>query len=87
MIFVDTGAWFAALVPDDAYHSAAAEFLRSNDEALVTTDYILDELLTLLKARGQLARAEFFIPQALSNSSQCGEGSNGSRQRMLSLHG
>ena len=53
-------------VPDDACHAAAATFLRSNDESLVTTDYILDELLTLLNARGHSARADSFIPQLLS---------------------
>ena len=36
MIFVDTGAWFAALVPDDSCHPAAADFLRANDEPLAT---------------------------------------------------
>ena len=66
MIFVNTGTWFAALVPDDACHAAAATFLRSNDESLVTTDYILDELLTLLNARGHYPRADSFIPQLLS---------------------
>jgi len=65
MIFVDTGAWFAALVPDDADHRAAAEFTRANKEPLVTTDFVLDELLTLLKTRGHLARAESFIKRVL----------------------
>ena len=68
MIFVDTGAWFAALVPDDSCHAAAAEFMRTNDEPLMTTDYVLDELLTLLKARGHVARAEVFVQQVLSDS-------------------
>lgn len=57
MIFVDTGAWFAAFVPNDADHPAADVWLDQNTELLVTTDYVLDELLTLLKVRGEFERA------------------------------
>ena len=57
MIFVDTSAWFAAYVPNDAHHQAADAFLRAVHERLVTTDWVLDELLTLLKARGEFHRA------------------------------
>jgi uncharacterized protein len=66
MIFVDTGAWFASLVPDDEFHPAAIAFLRTNDEPLVTTDYVLDELLTLLKARGHTRRGEVFVREVLN---------------------
>jgi len=51
MIFVDTGAWFASVVAWDANHAAAAAWLSSNHERLVSTDYVLDETLTLLRAR------------------------------------
>ena len=57
MIFVDTGAWFAAFVPNDSDHAAAAAWLEQNVEPLVTTDYVLDELLTLMKRRGEFSRA------------------------------
>ena len=50
-VFVDTGAWFAYFVRRDPDHRAAIEWMRRNRETLVTTDYILDELLTLLKMR------------------------------------
>ncbi len=65
MIFVDTGAWFASIVPWDANFSAATNWLRQNHERLITTDYIIDETLTLLRARKESARAnilgqEFF---------------------------
>jgi len=58
MIFVDTSAWFAAVVPSDPDHSAAANWLAINHEALLTTDYIVDETLTLLRARGERRRAQ-----------------------------
>jgi predicted nucleic acid-binding protein len=57
VIFVDTGAWFAAFVPNDADHTAADAWLEANTEWLVTTDYVIDELLTLMKIRGEFRRA------------------------------
>ena len=57
MIFVDTGAWFAAFVPNDPDHKAADKWLAVNTQPLVTTDYVVDELLTLLKVRGEFLRA------------------------------
>ena len=57
MIFVDTGAWYASLVPTDPDHGRAAAWLARNHSPLITTDYILDETLTLLRARGERRRA------------------------------
>src|SRR5215510_983109 len=50
-VFVDTGAWFAYFVLRDPDHAAAVAWMRQNRQPLVTTDYVLDELLTLLKLR------------------------------------
>ena len=50
-IFVDTGAWFAYFVRRDPDHRAAVEWMDHNRKPLVTTDYVLDELVTLLKLR------------------------------------
>ncbi len=57
MIFVDTGAWFASIVPWDANHAAAVAWLSQNRQPLVTTDFILDETLTLLRVRKETDRA------------------------------
>jgi predicted nucleic acid-binding protein len=57
MIFVDTGAWFALLVPEDRDHLAAESWLARNAHSLITTDYVIDELLTLLRMRGHAPRA------------------------------
>ena len=55
MIFVDTSAFYALEVEDDVNHVAARRFLREVREgryrAMLTTDYVLDEALTLLKLR------------------------------------
>ena len=50
-VFVDTGAWFAYFVRRDPDHAAATEWMRGNRQPLVTSDYVVDELLTLLKLR------------------------------------
>ena len=58
MVFVDTSAWFAAVVPSDANHSHAATWLATNSDVLITTDFVIDEILTLLRARGEHQRAK-----------------------------
>ena len=65
MIFVDTGAWYASVMPSDPNHVSASAWLIANQEPLLTTDFIIDETLTLLKVRGHFRRAlalghEFF---------------------------
>jgi predicted nucleic acid-binding protein len=49
--FVDTGAWVALFVEDDDRHEAARAWIISNRDRLVTSDYIVDEVLTLITAR------------------------------------
>jgi uncharacterized protein len=56
VIFVDTGAWFAVAVRNDPDHGGAMQWLRSNHEPLVTTDYILAETATLLRMRDKTIR-------------------------------
>ncbi len=53
--FVDTSGFYALLVQGDPWHERAKEILAQAAERrwrFVTTDYILDETATLLKARG-----------------------------------
>ena len=56
MIFVDTGAWFAIAVANDPDHEAAMSWLRRNQEPLITTDYVLAEIATLIRMRDKTAR-------------------------------
>jgi predicted nucleic acid-binding protein len=49
--FVDTGAWVAPFVEADAQHRAAREWVSTNRDRLITSDYIVDEVLTLIAAR------------------------------------
>jgi len=39
MIFVDTGAWFASVVPSDRDHFTATHWLNQNTQLLITSDY------------------------------------------------
>jgi predicted nucleic acid-binding protein len=57
MIFVDTSAWYAIAVPDDEKHRQVAGWLQANPLPLVTSDYVADETLTLLRSRGEHAKA------------------------------
>ena len=57
MISVDTGAWFALAVEADANHNRADEWLGENSLPLITTDYVVCETLTLLRARRETQRA------------------------------
>jgi uncharacterized protein len=60
MVFVDTSAWYAIAVPTDPGHAAVLSWYRSNRLPIVTTDFVVDETLTLLRARGESDRAIMF---------------------------
>lgn len=55
-LFIDTSGFFALLTQRDSQHQAARRVLRKaaiEKRRLLTTDYVLDETATLLKARGE----------------------------------
>jgi predicted nucleic acid-binding protein len=58
MIFVDSGAWFATIVPSDQDYRVAKSWFDTNDDMLVTSNFIVDETLTLFRARGETRHAE-----------------------------
>ena len=61
MIFVDTSAFYALEVEGDVNHAAARRFLGEIKEGMyrvmVTTDYVLDETLALLRLRHGVSAA------------------------------
>ncbi len=82
-VFVDTGAWFAYFVRRDPDHASAVGWMQQNRQPLVATEYVLDELITLLKLREshrvataagdvllteQVARLESVGPADLANA-------------------
>ena len=58
MVFVDTGVWYARFVSRDPDHERAVRLIDEHAGTLVTSDYIVDELLTLLQARGEARQIE-----------------------------
>src|SRR5215471_21551488 len=59
-VFVDTGAWVALRYGRDQHHGRARTLLRrlrTEGMGLVTTEWILAEAVTLLKARGAVDHA------------------------------
>lgn len=50
-IFVDTGGWYAVIARRDRDHESAKQFLTGNYLPLLTSDYVLDETVTLLQSR------------------------------------
>jgi predicted nucleic acid-binding protein len=57
MVFVDTSAWFAYFLPVDPNHQRVRTYVGSLAEPTATTDYCIDETLTLLSVRGEPRRA------------------------------
>lgn len=56
-VFVDTGAWVALRYRRDQYHARARTLLqrlRADGLGLVTTEWVMAEAVTLLKARGAI---------------------------------
>jgi len=50
LIFVDTSAWYALLDRKDRNHSHAVRFAQESGDLLLTSTYILDETVTLMRA-------------------------------------
>lgn len=57
MTFADSSGWFALYVPTDPHHLDAARWKKARRRPLITTDYVIDETLTLMRARGEYAVA------------------------------
>lgn len=57
MVFVDTSAWFAFFVPSDPNHSLVRDWFEHSAQPLLTTDFCVDETLTLLLLRRERRRA------------------------------
>lgn len=51
LAFVDTSAWFSFFVAGDPDHRVVAGTLPEWEGRLLTTDYVFDELVTLLRYR------------------------------------
>jgi len=71
-VFIDTSGFYALLAKKDDRHQQAVEYLQNAAESrirFVTTDYVLDETATLLKAHGQSALLAPFLERLFASSS------------------
>ena len=63
-LFIDTGGFYALISPESPSHQLAVEIMQAAAEQrrrAITTDYVVDETATLLRARGLTKLlAEFF---------------------------
>lgn len=60
-IFVDTGAWASIAMKGDKHHEEAVQLLhdfQKDSISLITSDYILDEVLTLVRKRSTHEKAK-----------------------------
>ena len=70
-IFVDTAGWMACADSADPAHGrarAARDAALTAGQLLVTTDYVIDESLTLIRVRLSLAAAETWWDQVEGSS-------------------
>ena len=69
-LFVDTSAWVAYADPDDRWHPAAQEAVNASvggRVTFVTTDYVLDETITLLLYHAGRSQAVAFGDNVLKS--------------------
>lgn len=61
-LFLDTGALYAYFDKNDSEHSKVSSFLDSSADAFYTTNFIIDELVTLLRCRNfKVSQIKSFI--------------------------
>lgn len=68
-IFVDTAGWYALVDANDQHHDRAKEWFDQSDGFLITTDYVFDEIVTLIRQKLGHDRAVTF-GQKLHESSR-----------------
>lgn len=59
-LFIDTGAWYALADRKDPDHVRVADFLENQTLPLVTTNFVFDESVTLIRYRLGFAAAKSF---------------------------
>jgi uncharacterized protein len=72
MTFIDTGAFLARCLPSDQHHKVASalwEKIRATHERCVTSNFVLDETLTLLARRASYSFAAEKAPIIYASSS------------------
>lgn len=66
-VFVDSGGWYAVADRRDPDHAVAVSFLKGNPLPLVTSNFVFDESVTLIRSRMGWEVAADFGRKLLSN--------------------
>jgi len=66
-IFADTSGWYALVDESDPDHPRARHWFKQNRLPLITTDYILDEVLTLIRTSLEHRKAVEFGEKLLAS--------------------
>jgi hypothetical protein len=70
-LFVDTGAFYSLLDKTDKNHQNVRQVFDATTEPLITSNFIVDELVTLLRARNfAVAQIQNYI-EAILNEKTC----------------
>lgn len=70
-VFIDTWAWLAIANGNDNYHETAKECLDdivSNNKEMVTSDYVLDEVITSLYSKTSHENSVCFVETLLQSA-------------------
>ena len=59
-IFVDTSAWYALIDGRDPNHGNVLAVLKAHENRLVTTNFVIDETITLIRYRLEWRQAHEF---------------------------
>lgn len=66
MLFLDTGAILALVLPRDGHHQEAVQFVRRGPQRFVTTSQVLAEVATLVNRRRGPAEAAGVVRRYLA---------------------
>lgn len=66
-IFADTSGWYALVDASDPDHDRASDWFMQNRLPLITTDYIFDETLTLIRTSLGHGKAVKFAEKLLAS--------------------
>ncbi|MEL7070612.1 MAG: VapC toxin family PIN domain ribonuclease [Cyanobacteria bacterium J06634_6] len=62
-LFVDTSGWASVFIPTETHHAQATAYIHSAQKSrqiLITTNYIISELVALLGSRYRVPRTKIF---------------------------
>jgi predicted nucleic acid-binding protein len=71
LLFIDTSAFYAFFDKRDNQHNQVVKILQTRHEQFITSNYILDELITLFRVRGLVFEKFSPFVKALWNEEAC----------------